>query len=221
MGAAFARALARRTTAIVAADLDLEAARRTAAAARGLAIGLDVCDPAMWTHALATARATADGPVLVVCVARAPEMTPETNDWSSIRLIHETNCLGGMLALRLAMDSLREPSASGLILRVGPGAWAPLAEAPARSAADQALRAHHAAMSGPARRAGLRTTLVTQGPFKPGGSPPSADETAAAALWAMDRGRSEIAVPDGWHARRWKARGAKGTALSLDGTGGT
>jgi NAD(P)-dependent dehydrogenase (short-subunit alcohol dehydrogenase family) len=209
-GAALVELAVARGHVPLVADLDLDAARAIAARHGGLALGLDVRDPAMWANALANAAAQAGGLALMINVARA-RPAPETRDEAAaenIRLIMETNFFGATLGAEAARATMAANGGGAIVHRVGAEAWAGFQGRPGEAAAAHALRAWHLSSAARFAQAGVRTTLLGVGPFKPGAPAPSPREVAAAAFWAVDRRKSIFLTPDDWAARRLRVRGA-------------
>ena len=183
-------ALAQRGAKIIVGDIDLTRARQSAAQVGGLALGLDVTDAAMWTNAL-TAIQDLFGPLdlLFHCASLAPKDSVETD-------LMLTTCVGGVaLGNSLcAQDLIATGGAS--IQFVSAAAWSPDPEAPILSACQFAKRGLHLAQS--RRPDGPRSVLVGYDiPPKPGQMVRD-DEIAAAALWGLGRGQTEIFVPGGF-----------------------
>jgi NAD(P)-dependent dehydrogenase (short-subunit alcohol dehydrogenase family) len=184
-------ALAHRGAKIIVGDIDLTKARQSAAQVGGLALGLDVTDAAMWQNALASIN-DLFGPLdlLFHCASPAPTDSTDTP------LMFAT-CVGGVELGNTLCANGQLPSVQFASVQfVSAAAWSPDPKAPIWSACQFAKRGLHLAQS--RRPDGPRSVLVGYDiPPKPGKIVRD-DEIAAATLWGLSRGQSEIFVPGGF-----------------------
>lgn len=191
-GRVLCAALAARGCKLIVGDNDLTAARDTAARAQGLALGLDVTDPAMWANA-ATAARDLFGPVdFVFHCAQQHHEGAGADDFarlwatqvSALELAHQA--CGADLA----------KTAGTHVLFVSSAAWIPDKSRPLWSAAEAAKRQwHRAQLQGV--RASQTTLIAYDVPPRPDRQT-SDDEIASATLWNLSRGTRDGFVPGGF-----------------------
>ena len=191
-GRMMCQTLAQRGCKLIVGDCDLTAARDTAAKTAGLALGLDVTDPAMWNNAACSAR-DLFGPLDYVF--QCAQHCAEGNDADSLARLWATQVLSLEIAYRYCGPDLG--SKGGLhVIFVSGAAWQPDPARPLWSAAEAAKRHWHKAHQLGSHR-GLSALIAYDVP--PRASRKTADdEIAAATLWALSRGEKHAFVPGGF-----------------------
>jgi len=191
-GRAMCQSLAQRGCKLVVSDCNLTAARDTAAKAAGLALGLDVTDPAMWANA-ASAASDLFGPLDYVfhCAQHGPEGT----DADSMARLWATQVSSLEIAHRHCGPDL---GASGGIhvVFVSGAAWQPDPARPLWSAAEAAKRQWQKAHQLGSHRS--ESALIAYDVPPRASRQTADDEIAAAALWALSRGETQAFVPGGF-----------------------
>ncbi len=191
-GRVMCQALAQRGCKLIVGDCDLTAARDTAARTAGLALGLDVIDPAMWLNAASSAR-DLFGPLDYVF--HCAQLTADPTDAEGMGRLWATH----LSSLEIAQQTCgADLTATGgiHILFVSGAAWQPDPARPLWSAAEAAKRSWH--------RAQLTGSSTVKGALIAYDVPPhpsrktADDEIAAATLWALSRGDSQAFVPGGF-----------------------
>ena len=184
-------ALAQRGAKIIVGDINLTKARQSAAQIGGLALGLDVTDAAMWQNALASIN-DLFGPLdlLFHCASSA------LADDADAALVLAT-CVGGVeLGNTLCASGQLTSVQFASVQFVSAAAWSPDPKAPIWSACQFAKRGLHLAQS--RRPDGPRSVLVGYDvPPKPRQLVRD-DEIAAATLWGLGRGQTDVFVPGGF-----------------------
>ena len=191
-GRVMCQALAQRGCKLIVGDCDLTAARDSAAKTAGLALGLDVTDPAMWTNAASSAR-DLFGPLDYVfhCAKHCAE-GPDTD---SLARLWATQVSSLEIAYRNCGPDL---SATGGIhvIFVSGAAWQPDPARPLWSAAEAAKRQWHKAHQLGSRSG--KTALIAHDVPPRAARKTADDEIAAATLWALSRGQTQAFVPGGF-----------------------
>jgi NAD(P)-dependent dehydrogenase (short-subunit alcohol dehydrogenase family) len=190
-GQALCLALAQRGVKIIVGDTVLTKARHSAAQVGGLALGLDVTDAAMWQNALASIN-DLFGPLDLLFHCASLTSTDSAN--SALML---ATCVGGVeLGNSLCASGQVTSVQFASVQFVSAAAWSPDPKAPIWSACQFAKRGLHLAQS--RRPDGPRSMLVGYDiPPKPAQIVRD-DEIAAATLWGLSRGQSDIFVPGGF-----------------------
>jgi NAD(P)-dependent dehydrogenase (short-subunit alcohol dehydrogenase family) len=179
-------ALAQRGVKIIVGDTDLTKARHSAAQVGGLALGLDVTDAAMWQNALASIN-DLFGPLDLLFHCASLSSTDSADSGLMLATCVRGVELGNSLIASGQLTSVQFVSFA---------AWSPDPKAPIWSACQFAKRGLHLAQS--RRPEGPRSVLVGYDiPPKPGQMVRD-DEIAAATLWDLGRGQTDIFVPGGF-----------------------
>ncbi len=191
-GRVMCQALARAGCKLIVGDCDLTAARDTAARTAGLALGLDVTDPAMWANAASSAR-DLFGPLdFVFHCAQQPF---EGSDGNGLARLWATQVSSLELA-RITCGSDLARTGGVHIIFVCASAWQPDPARPLWSAAEAAKRQWHKARQ--LGSGGIESALIAYDvPPRPSRKTGD-DEIAAATLWALSRGESQAFVPGGF-----------------------
>jgi NAD(P)-dependent dehydrogenase (short-subunit alcohol dehydrogenase family) len=191
-GRVMCQALAQRGCKLIVGDCDLSAARETAAKSAGLAMGLDVTDPAMWTNAASSAR-DLFGPLDYVfhCAQHCAEGT----DADSLARLWATQVSSLEVGHGTCGPDL---SATGgvHVIFVSGAAWQPDPVRPLWSAAEAAKRQWHKAHQ-LGSRSGESALIAYDVPPR-AARKTADDEIAAATLWALSRGEKQAFVPGGF-----------------------
>ena len=184
-------ALAQRGAKIIVGDIDLTRARQSAAQVGGLALGLDVTDAAMWQNALASIN-DLFGPLDLLFHCASLTSIDSANSGIVMAI-----CVGGVeLGNSLCASGQVTSVQFASVQFVSAAAWSPNPEAPIWSACQFAKRGLHLART--RHSDGPRSVLVGYDiPPKPGQIVRD-DEIAAATLWGLSRGQTEIFVPGGF-----------------------
>jgi NAD(P)-dependent dehydrogenase (short-subunit alcohol dehydrogenase family) len=184
-------ALAQRGAKIIVGDQDLTKARQSAAQVGGLALGLDVTDAAMWKNALAAIQ-DLFGPLDLLFHCASPALAEGVDTALMLATFVGGVELGNSLCASGQVTSVQFAS----VQFVSFAAWSPDPKAPIWSACQFAKRGLHLAQS--RRPNGPRFVLVGYDiPPKPGQMVRD-DEIAAATLWGLGRGQTNIFVPGGF-----------------------
>lgn len=214
IGAAIARALAAKGAKVCCADINLAGASAVAHGTNGLALGLDVSDPAMWANAFDVAQ-SAYGPVNLL-VSNAGVLV---SDWAldqtdkAIAAMVNVNVMGTIYGVRTGLSRMGA-SGGGRIVTIGSMAsYIPLAGQAVYAASKHAVRAYHQGIAAECGNGPVKFTLVTPGAVATpmieaergkdaaalsfAAKAVSANEVAAALIWASDRNMDEICVPSG------------------------
>jgi NADP-dependent 3-hydroxy acid dehydrogenase YdfG len=212
IGAALSAALAKRGARVACADLDMAAARETATRVGGLGLGLDVRDAAMWANAVAQTEA-AFGPLTVLInnagVLRSAWALDQSE--ADMRAMMETNLLGAALGVQAVLPGMRARKRGRIVTIGSMASYLPLQGQAFYAATKHALRAYHFGVAAEEGDGPVRFTLVSPGAVDTAmiaaeranpaaalsfaGKPVSAQEVAAATLWAIDRDMTEICAP--------------------------
>jgi NAD(P)-dependent dehydrogenase (short-subunit alcohol dehydrogenase family) len=191
-GRMMCQALAQRGCKLIVGDCDLTAARDTAAKTAGLALGLDVTDPAMWTNAASSAR-DLFGPLDYVfhCAQHAAE----GSDVESLARLWAIQVSSLELAYRTCGPDLAATGGAHVIFVSG-AAWQPDPTRPLWSAAEAAKRQWYKAHQLGSGR--LKNVLIAYDVPPRAARKTTDDEIAAATLWALSRGQTQAFVPGGF-----------------------
>jgi NAD(P)-dependent dehydrogenase (short-subunit alcohol dehydrogenase family) len=189
-GRVMCQALARHGCKVIVGDCDLTAARETASQTAGLALGLDVCDPAMWSNVNSAARELF-GPLNYVF--HCAQQHGESGD--ALAHLWATQVSSLEIARHVCGPDLAATGGSHVIFVSG-AAWVPEPTRPLWSCAEAAKRQWHRANQLGSSK--VLTALVGYD-VPPRVSHKSADEEiAAATLWALSRGERQAFVPGGF-----------------------
>lgn len=191
-GREMCQALAQRGCKLIVGDCDLTAARETAARTAGLALGLDVTDPAMWTNAASSAR-DLFGPLDYVF--HCAQHCAEGPDTDSLARLWATQVSSLEIADRNCGPDLGATGGIHVIFVSG-AAWQPDPARPLWSAAEAAKRQWHKAHQLGSRSG--KTALIAHDVPPRAARKTADDEIAAATLWALSRGQTQAFVPGGF-----------------------
>lgn len=191
-GREMCQALAQRGCKLIVGDCDLTAARDTAARTAGLALGLDVTDPAMWTNAASSAR-NLFGPLDYVF--HCAQHCAEGPDTDSLARLWATQVSSLEIAYRNCGPDLGATGGIHVIFVSG-AAWQPDPARPLWSAAEAAKRQWHKAHQLGSRSG--KTALIAHDVPPRAARKTADDEIAAATLWALSRGQTQAFVPGGF-----------------------
>lgn len=191
-GRVMCQALAQRGCKLIVGDLDLTAARDTAARTAGLALGLDVTDPAMWANATSSAR-DLFGPIDFVF--HCAQHRAESADADGLARLWATQLSSLEIAQRICGPDMA--ATRGVhVLFVSAAAWQPDPMRPLWSAAEAAKRNWHKANQIAATK--VESALIAYDvPPRPSRKTAD-DEIAAACLWTLSRGEKQAFVPGGF-----------------------
>lgn len=191
-GSVMCQALAQRGCKIIVGDCDLTAARDAAARAAGLALGLDVTDPAMWLNAAASAR-DLFGPLDFVFHCAHDPVEPV--DAEGLARLWATQLSALELAKQICGPDLTKTGGAH-ILFVSGAAWAPDPARPLWSAAEAAKRSWHRAQQSASNA--VKSALIAYDVPPHPSRKTTDDEIAAATLWALSRREAQAFVPGGF-----------------------
>jgi NAD(P)-dependent dehydrogenase (short-subunit alcohol dehydrogenase family) len=191
-GRVMCQALAQRGCKLIVADCNLTAARDAAARTAGLALGLDVTDPAMWANATSSAR-DLFGPIdFVFHCAQSQE---ESTDVDGLARLWATQ-LSSLEIAQITCGADLAATGGVHVLFVSGAAWQPDPTRPLWSAAEAAKRQWHKAHQ--LRSQKVKSALIAYDvPPRPGRKTAD-DEIAAATIWALSRGEKQAFVPGGF-----------------------
>jgi NAD(P)-dependent dehydrogenase (short-subunit alcohol dehydrogenase family) len=191
-GRVMCQTLAQRGCKLIVGDCDLTAARDTAARTAGLALGLDVTDPAMWTNTASAAR-DLFGPLDYVF--HCAQQGAEGSDVESLARLWAIQVSSLELAYWTCGPEL-DATGGVHVVFVSGAAWQPDPTRPLWSAAEAAKRQWYKAHQLGSSR--LKNVLIAYDvPPRPARKTTD-DEIAAATLWALSRGQTQAFVPGGF-----------------------
>lgn len=202
-GRVMCQALAQRGCKLIVGDCDLTAARATAAKTAGLALGLDVTDPAMWTNVASSAR-DLFGPLDYVF--HCAQHGVDGSDVDSLARLWATQVSSLEIAQRLCGPDLGATGGVHVIFVSG-AAWQPDPARALWSAAEAAKRQWHKAQQLGSGR--IDSTLIAYDVPARASRKTADDEIAAATLWALSRGERQAFVPGGFGVAGFCRRAAQ------------
>ena len=188
-GGLVVKLLAEAGAQLVVADLNLANAQRNAGLFGGLAMGLDVNDPAMWANLVSATIDMQGSPALLVyCVAETRADRPAW-DFDVNGLVHGFDaCQPSLAATKGAVLTWCGPSA----YQIAPGEPIDIARQHAKRALMQAWSR---------QSADIAFTLVSTG-LDPHHDQIDDHDCAAAGLWGAHLRKSDVLVPDNRRTRR-------------------
>jgi NAD(P)-dependent dehydrogenase (short-subunit alcohol dehydrogenase family) len=231
IGGAICRRLADRGLRVVVADLDKAAAAATAESVGGLAVGVDVTDPA-GSAAAVDAALSGCGRLDVVALnagVGSGQSAGEPVDIAAYRRIVGVNVDGVVFGIEAAVPALRASGGGSIVVTASLAGLVPMPSDPLYTLTKTAVVGYVRAMAEPLAAAGVRinalcpgftdTTIlgVARPVFEVAGFPLLApDEVATAFTAILDAGGSGEAwfVQPGRAASPYKFRGVPGPVLA-------